>query len=404
MALTLDDAKAAKDEADDDQLRDNDAGVPDDQRMDYEQHDAPILRGHPESMITYDRIVGVDVFNTGDDFLEVQNNLELGGYNNYGNDVVLTVEGPSLAAGELWSEVHDFRDLRVLGDPTADDSPYERRTDVDESGEEISVEINGVSLGMGGFDGEPADDEFDTEYLQIFISSSRAADVLGQLDTAGKWAFTSEGELTEGIIETPPEFGSEGYDAEAHGAPRAIGYPELRADMVDQRGAIAWTFGDDEPTTQSPVEVDIFRLTEDDGTTEMAKCVPLTPGDAPYAKPTYPRAGNLYYDANATADVSADAEPETDEGVADASELIDANSADDDTKDALLAYEDLTEAGQEFVDAAVDAAETQGYDSVTAFDDWDDRYAVGVAQDGIEADQDELAEVIDAYIGESAEA
>jgi hypothetical protein len=136
----------------------------------------------------------------------------------------------------------------------------------------------------------------------------------------------------------------------------------------------------------------------------MAKCVPLTPGDAPYAKPTYPRAGNLYYDANATADVSADAEPETDEGVADASELIDANSADDDTKEALMAYEDLTEAGQEFVDAAVDAAETQHYDSVTAFDDWDDRYAVGVAQDGIEADQDELAEVIDAYIGESAEA
>ena len=326
--ISLDNAKDAKQEAQSGNLRDNEAGIPDDLAFDYEAHDAPVVKGHPECLITFDRIVGLSVFNTSDDFLDAQNNLELGGPNQYGNDVVITVEGPEIVEGELWTEENDFRDLRVLGDPTSDFSPYEERNDVDRSGDTPEVSVVGVDLGMGKFDGERAGDGFDADYVQFFISSSRASDVLGQLDTAGKWAFDQEGNFTEGIIEAPPKLGDDGYDASDHGAPRAIGYSELREDMVDQRGAIAWTFADEEPTTQSRVDVTLFQITEnEDGEVDMEACAPLSPDDEAYALPTYPRGGNLYYDHDeAPEDVGADAEPENSGGVADATEMIDSGT------------------------------------------------------------------------------
>ena len=396
--ISLDNAKDAKAEAETDGLRENEAGIPEDLAFDYEQHDAPVVKGHPECLITFDRIVGLSVFNTSEGFLDAQNNLELGGPQGYGNDVVITVEGPELVEGELWSEENDFRDLRVLGDPTSDFSPYEERNNVDRSGDTPEVEVTGVDLGMGKFDGERAGDDFDTDYVQFFISSSRAADVLGQLDTAGKWAFTSDGEFTEGIIEAPPKLGDDGYDATDHGAPRAIGYPELRSDMVDQRGAIAWTFGDEEPTTQSRVEVTLFRVTEDDGNVDMAACAPLTTDDEAYALPTYPRGNGVYYDHDdAPEDVGADAEPENSGGVADATDMID-SSTDNDTDEDELAYQDLPDDAQTFVDEAVEAVESQGYDGVEDFDDWDERFATGTADINFDLDQQNVTEIINSRV------
>ncbi|WP_199240791.1 hypothetical protein, partial [Halorubrum sp. SP3] len=221
-------------------------------------------------------------------------------------------------------------------------------------------------------DDEDEEIQFDSRYIQFLISSSRAADLLGQLDTAGKWAHTQEGELTEGIIEAPPMLGEDGYDATDHGAPRAIGYPELRADMVDQQGAIAWTFGDDEPTTQSPVDINVFKIV--DG--ELIGLAPLGPEDDAYALPEYPRAGNLYYDHGDGVEeadaVGADASPENAGGVAEASEMI--GETDNDTDSDVLAYQDLPDDAQQFVDSAVDAVNSEGYDSVTDFDDWDERF------------------------------
>lgn len=402
MSLSLNDAKDAKAEAQSGNLRDNDAGIPDDIAYDYEEYDAANVKGHPECLITFDRIVGLNVFNTPDNFLNQQNNVELGGEMGYGNDVVLTVENPELVEGEIWTETdNDFRDLRVLGDPTEDFSPYERRNDVDQSGDEPIVEVKGVDLGMGKFDGKPVEGGFDSQFVQFFISSSRAADILGQLDTAGKWAYDTEGNFTEGIIEAPPKLGDDGYDASDHGAPRAIGYPELRADMVDQKGAIAWTFGDDEPTQRSRVDVNVFMVTEnDEGNVEMEACAPLTPDDEAYALPEYPRGGNVYYEHDgAPEDVGADAEPETDGTVAEASEMIDGGTDGDADSDELL-YQDLPAAAQDFVDDAVAAVESQGYDSVEGFDDWDERFATGTAEIDYNLDQSNVTAIIDSRLGE----
>lgn len=393
--ISLSDAKDAKAEAQSGNLRDNEAGIPEEQAYDYEEYDAPIVKGHPETLITFDRIVGFAPFNTADDFLDAKNNLELAGPNGYGNDVILTVEGPELVEGELWDEENDFRDLRVLGDPTSDFSPYEERTDVDRSGDEITVDTLGVNLGMGAFDGDRADsDGFDSQFVQFLISSSRASDILGQLDTAGMWAYTQEGEFTEGIIEAPPMLGEDGYDATDHGAPRAIGYPELRADMVDQQGAIAWTFGDDEPSTQSPVDVNVFKI--EDG--ELVGLAPLTPEDEAYALPEYPRGGNVYYDHDGEEpeDVGADAEPENAGGVDAASDMID--GTDDDTDEDVLAYQDLPDDAQDFVDDAVEAVNSQGYDGVEDFDDWDERFAAGTADIGFDLDQSNITEIINARV------
>jgi len=266
---------------------------------------------------------------------------------------------------------------------------------VDRSGDDITVDTLGVNLGMGAFDGDRADsDGFDSQFVQFLINSSRASDILGQLDTAGMWSYTQEGEFTEGIIEAPPMLGEDGYDAADHGAPRAIGYPELRADMVDQQGAIAWTFGDDEPSTQSPVDINVFKIT--DG--ELEGLAPLTPDDEAYALPEYPRGGNVYYDHDGETpeDVGADAEPENAGGVGAASDMID--GTDNDTAEDVLAYQDLPDDAQDFVDDAVAAVNSQGYDSVEDFDDWDERFAAGTADIGFDLDQSNVTEIINSRV------
>lgn len=403
--ISLNDAKDAKQEAQDDGLRDNDAGIPDAHAFDYEEFDAPIVRGHPEVVVAFDRIVGFSPFNTDDSFLQNQNNLELAGPRNYGNDVVLTVENPTLVDGELWVEDNDFRDYRVVGDVTAEYSPYSQDSEIiGDPTDPDGVNVQGVNLGMGGFEGERADEQaFDSRYVQFFISSRRAASLLGQLDTAGKWAFTQDGEFTEGIIEAPPMLGEDDYDTEAHGAPRAIGYPELRQDMVDQSGAIAWTFGDDEPTTQSPVDVTILKVEDNE---IVGACAPLSPEDDAYAKPTYPRRGNVYYEhAEGTSatdtdlDTGADADPETDEGVAEATAMAGAFDQTDNSDDEMeLAYQDLPDAVQNFVDNGVEQVTMRDLDSITEFDMWDAAFAEGMEDVDFEIDQDHVAEIIDSRV------
>jgi len=385
MSLSLDDAKEAKDEAQQSGLRDNDAGIQ--EQFDYQQHDAPIVRGHPECLISFDRIAGFDVFNTQDNFLDRRQNLDNpSDSTDYGNQVVLTLEGPELVEGQLWAEDHGFRDYRVVGDIDSDYSPYSRDTDTTmEGGEVTDVEVTGVDLGMGGFDGEEADSDLsEFDYIQVFISSSRATQVLGALDTAGKWATTSEGNVTEGIIEVPPEFGTEDYDAETHGAPRAIGYPELRADMVGQTGAISWTFDSDDPSRTSRIDIDFY--TVEDGALEAA-LRPLTTDDEAYAKPTYPRLGNFYWEVQADEqDMGADVEPESNGGVAEAKAMMNGSDVEETT------FDDLNDTAQEFVEDAVDALSGE-FESVGELDDWDDRYAQFAAD--IDSTQSEVASIID---------
>jgi len=392
MSLSLDDAKAAKDEAQSGNLRENDAGIPDDlYDFDYEEDEAPIAKIHPETFIAFDGIVDYGVFNTDDDFLDKRQNLEGAGEYGYGNQAYLLLKNPTLINGEIWEEDHEFRDIRVVGNLDDDNTPYSVDSEVEmEDGEVVDTEVTGVDLGMGGFDGERTEGGFDTEYVQILISSRRASDILGVLDTAGKRAIDN-GVVQEGIIEVPPELeDSEAeYDPETHGAPRAVGYPSLRADMVGQEGAITAIFGDDEPSQTSPVEVDVYRVDGDD----METLVPLTPDDEAFAKPEYPRAGNLYWDHDTDGgqDFGADAEPDNSGGVAEAKAQMSSEPS----------YDDLGGEAQDFVDETVEMIEKMDdppEQSVTEIGDWDEHFATNTAGEGVEADKETIETIIDSNL------
>jgi hypothetical protein len=277
-----------------------------------------------------------------------------------------------------------------------------------EDGEPVDVNIEGVDLGMSKFDGEPRDGGFDTEYVQFFVSARRATQILGQLDTAGKWTHTREGEFVEGIVEAPPKLGDDDYDADTHGTPRAIGYPELRADMVDQRGAISWTFDDDMPSAKSPVDVTVYKVIEGEDGPEMEALVSLRPEDDTYAKPTYPRRGNLYYDHDGEASegsdssesgtpdpeaVGADADPSTDQTVGDVTPSM-GNNPD------TLDYGALTEAAQEFVDEAASTASDFGIESTDEISGFGEKVATLQAEnEDVMATADDLAAIIDDRLG-----
>lgn len=384
MSLSLDDAKEAQDEAREGNLRENEAGIPDELAYDYEQYDAPIVQGHPETLVTYDHVAALSVFNSPEDFLQLRQNLEAQHYTDQ-NDIVVTLADPELVEGELWAYPDDeFKDYKIVGDVTQDDNPYEKRSEVKrEDGDIVGENVKGINFGAADFDGEPVEGGFDTKYIQVIIGAKRATTVLGLLDTAGRWARDSDGNVTEGIIEAPPKLGSDEYDSETHGAPRAIGYPELRADMVGQRGAVSWTFTEDEPTTQSPVSLDFYKVT-DDG---LEALTPLTPNQDAYALPTYPRANNFYWDENDDG-IDADAEPETDNGVAEAAAEMQAD-------DGEMTYGDLNDDEQDFVDTAVDAVQTKGYDSAWDFGDFEERVEAAKAEGEIYTPANSLADIVD---------
>lgn len=345
-------------------LRDNDAGIPSDLRIDYEEVNAPRVKVHPESLITFDYISSISIPGGSEDFNDLEQNLQNAGEHGWGNNVILTVAGPEIVEGQLWTEDHDWRDYRVIGDPSSDESPYSVTYNAD-------GEAEGIDLGMSSFDGAPVEGGLPA-YVQFIISPRRAIDVLGALDTAGKWAFDQAGDFTEGIIETVPQ------DEDDDLAPRALGFPELRADMVEQPGAIAWFFdtdGDEEPTQQTRVDVGCYRVDGDD----LEPLVPLTPEDENYALPTYPR--STYWDHDAE-DVSGDNvdEATTDIGFGDTADGGQRNQQQSTTAAGTggtpETFEELSEQDKEYVREAVTFLDGHDSDDLReVLDDFDDTYA-----------------------------
>ena len=392
MSLSLDDAAEAKDEAQTGNLRESPAGV--DDRFDYEENEAPDVEAHPEIMLTFDRIRAIDfgVFGgTPEDFLDLRQNVQQAetGPNGepWGRDAYVILENPQLVDGQVWSDDDDYNEYKLVGDVSSEYSPYEQDISMDDDGNAV---VDGVDLGMGGFEGDQID-ALNEDFIQLNISGRRAAEAIGVLDTAGRWSHTEDGRFVGGLFEVPPEFGTDDYEAETHGGPRAIGYPELRADMVGQRGAIAVTFDSDDPDERTSISIDFFTV-EDGDLGELL--TPVSPGEDAYNKPEYPRAGNLYWEHDDNVDsqdMGADVEPETSGGLDEAKSMM----TDDDSDETT--FDDLTESEKEFVEAAVEGVNTKGYDSVTEFDDWDERYemeATGENPD-VEVDQDTIATIID---------
>lgn len=402
---TLDAAKEAKDEANQGNLRENDAGIPDELNVDYEENDPSDVKGHAESLITFDHIARISINTFGDDvnLLDLEQNLE--GAGQFGYTLELTLANPEVVEGQIWKETgeEDFPEFKVIGDPEDDSNNHELREEVqrDDDNNVTGAEIQGINVSSTStWNGKPVDD-FDDDYISVEINSSRAADLLGALDTAGQWFTTKEGEVVEGILETPPNFGTDVYDADEDGHLRLVGYPELREDMVGETGAISFTNGDGGSNGNAPKEVDVYKL-DDDGNLEAL--VPLQTDDEAYNLPTYPRVNGRYWDADAgEGNVEADAEPETTEGVAEAQQMM---SGDDGQSELDVAYTDLTDDAKSFVNDALQAMGAKGYESVTEFGDFDERVQTVRADGEIQTDADDLATIIDRRAtdeGETAE-
>lgn len=388
-SVTLDDAKEAKDEVREGNLRENDAGITEDLQVDYDEHSPDDVKGHAEALVTFDHIARISINTFGDDvdLLTLEQNLE--GAGQYGYTLELTLANPEVVDGEIWKETDtEYPEYKVIGDPESDNNNYEVREDIirDDDGNVTGAETIGIgNLGTNSWDGKPVDG-FESDYITVSISARRASRILGALDTAGMWYRDQDGNVREGLFETPPHFGTEEYDSDEHGAPRLVGYPELRSDMVGQRGAISWTFGDEGSSGNRAVEVDVYKVT-DDGLEALTS---LTPEDDAYALPTYPRGGSLYWDDSDSTGggANADAEPQTDDSVEDAREMM---------SDDSVSYEDLTDDAQDFVLDAVDAIEALDEDSVDAFEDpdFEGRVETYSASNDVEASADDLATIVD---------
>jgi hypothetical protein len=404
--ISMDAAREAKREARQGDLRDNDAGIPEEMGVDYEEDELYEFTMRPNTMVTFDHIarVSINTYNFDGDLLELEQNLQNAGDSSYGFDVELTVANPEIVQGEMWEEEDPdderFPDRKLVQDPESEENPYGVNESVDKSGDEPTVYRSGLNNLPGGetFDATVVDDPFDgVDYGVIVLGKERARETLGMLDTAGEWFRDSDGNVVEGLFEVPTGFFDSDVDTDL--APRLVAYPEVREDMVGQSGAVLMDYNLDdktEATTRSPIDVTIFK-TEDGEITEALSS--LRPGDDAYAKPTYPRGGRLYWDE--TADRGADAEPQTDDGVAEARQAL-----EDDEK----SFEDLTGDGKELVDDAGDfmgqfgldsIEELDGEDTDTDFDSWAERVEATRADEDmtIETDAEELARIIDERFG-----
>lgn len=422
--LSLDDAKEANQEARNGNLRSNDAGITDDLRVDYDEHNPVEVSLSPEVLITFDHIanISINAYGNGDDLLQQEQNLQGAGPQGYGYDVELTLAQPQIVDGTYWIEDTDgdYPEHRIVGDPESDGNPYDvSESVVKEDGEIVGSEVDKLTELPGGntFDCERRD--FDADYITVSISSSRAMNILSALDTAGMWFHTKEGDVQEGLFETPPNFGTDIYDSDEDGYPRLAGYPELRSDMTGQQGAISCLFDEDgEVTTRSRIEMNVYMVT-DDG---LDVLIPLTPEDDAYAKPTYPRGGGLYWDhdGDENPDAGADTQPTNDGSMDELHDEMATDPADsaqqnrfdsrrssssdddhggdgdsdgDDTDTTV--YEDLTDDGQEFVDNAVMVLGAKEYESTDEIEDFSERVEEARSKNDITASEDTLRTIIE---------
>jgi hypothetical protein len=395
----IDDARDADTEAGGDSLRETPAGISDEHQVDYDTEVIDEVKVYPEVMVVFDHIARISIQDYGYDgnILADEQNLE--GAGQYGYDVELTVANPHISFGELWKETDaQYPSYTLCGDPESEANPYELNESIikDDDGNPTDVEVEGISQLPGGqtFDAQRIDP--DCDYMTITVSGSRGTDVLGVLDTAGRWFMDQDGNVTEGLFETPPSFGTDSYSPDDDPAPRLTGYPELRADMDGQMGAIHCTFAVDDPTeadTRSPKDISILRADGD----ELTALAPPTPGDDHYHKPTYPRVNNTFWtDVDDTETANGTASPDSDsDAIASAKEAI--SGDDSDETEASMTYDDLSDDGQQFVDAAVEAMTDVGYDSVASFSDPDfgTRVEDEQSKSNMEANEATLAAIID---------
>lgn len=238
-------------------------GSASDGSTDYEEY--------PRLKLTPEAAVGgtiVDVGFSGD--IADEQNIRGEGW---GGDFIFTIEDPTLIRGQLFeaglrSEAEDkliknidgdlypFSVDRNSGAPTRDfravPSDWEDSTHVSEMVKSIDDDYEQVGIEPFGveYPAEPVDDFDDAldEYdrIDVFVSGQAGRMMMTAIDaTLAQSAYIdSDGNKTRGLIEYPPNYGTNDWDYEDDAYPRAARNPELHPDLVGEDIALFLHFGD----------------------------------------------------------------------------------------------------------------------------------------------------------------
>ena len=190
-----------------------------------QQYDeAPILNICPTVAVEYDDVVDIGMMGG----IKEEQNVRKSG--EQGNDIVITLENPTVGEGQLYkaNEGQGGADYKLV------DPDHERvKKDVVEN-DEGEFEEQGVQVYGWDFKSERVDD-FSEDYIRLMIGSAAGQRLAQIFDVkGGVSAYYADGEKTDGLIEYPPEYGSDEWDPRNNDTdryPRIARTPTLRDDI-----------------------------------------------------------------------------------------------------------------------------------------------------------------------------
>lgn len=304
--------------------------------------DAPSVNVRPECGLYFDAIV--DFGFTGElDYAQnfrgdERRSLDEEPTGGYGGSIALTLENPSVGDGQLWKSTDEDQtaDYRLVGPQTTSVET------VDTGDEEVTV---GVEYSGRSFKSEQVDD-FDEEYVTVYLSSgmaeyvARRLDALGGLSTQETLDGPEDYDGPVGLLERPPE-GSSAFNAIRR-------RPLLRADMTDTRGALLIELGETDNDEDSGAFLATMFTFDEDGNFDELE--PITDTDHEgYRDTSEPYRGELAWpETHGSNDTS------TDESVDEATTDLSFDGIDDGSSDELT-YDDLPAEWQQFADTVHNA-------------------------------------------------
>lgn len=191
---------------------------------DNDYDDAPSLNVTPTVAVEYDDILDVGIMGG---IKEEQNVLGGGdGKNSFGNDIVVTLENPRVGEGTLFASDQEYNaDYKLV------DTDHEK---VEEDVKKVDgeFEVTGIQVYGNSFDSHEVDD-FEEDAVKLMIGSWSGLRIAQLLDVQGGVSAYYDGdEKTSGLVEYPPEYGSDDYDPNSGDRYQRIARsPTLREDL-----------------------------------------------------------------------------------------------------------------------------------------------------------------------------
>lgn len=303
-----------------------------------EYNNAPILNIAPTVAVEYDDVVDVGMMGG----IKEEQNVRKSG--EQGNDIVLTLENPSVGEGSLYkAEEHQGgADYKLV------DYDHER---VDENAEKVDGEweVTGISVYGWDFDSYEVDD-FEEDYVRLMIGSAAGQRLAQIFDVkGGVSAYYNGDEKTDGLIEYPPEYGSDDWDPRNNDTdryPRVARTPTLRDDLRGE-GVLFFYMGD-----SGMHKVDVFN---GEPTIENKVSI-IDDGGEPEWQPwiVWDEPGSEESSDEDTGNTSGETASPSDEDTSGDVDLSALEGGEEDTDDSesndISGYSDLSEEQQAFVD------------------------------------------------------